>query len=358
MDALPKRIAGAVAEAAQRLAPARAAWGRGEERGVSFNRRYRMRDGTVRMNPGALNPEIVEPAGPIDPEVGVLWIEGRDGAPLAVLTNFALHYIGTDDASRVSADYFGHYARWMQRIYGAGLVPILLNGAQGDINGVDVHLAGAPKGHAWAHKVAGILAGDTLSAVERLRASDDVTLGARTARVPFRRKRITAEDLAIAERILAVPDDVPAADLRRAAGLDLAGPFSWVVGQPLPDAVLRVYARECRHLAAMPEEMETEVQALRVGGGAIVGLPGEPFVELGLAIKQASPFGRATKRPGVTMVVALANDYVGYIATRRAIEQEGSYETWAARSALPAAGTGEAMVEAATGLLSALAANP
>jgi hypothetical protein len=82
-------------------------------------------------------------------------------------------------------------------------------------------------------------------------------------------------------------------------------------------------------------------------GCALVGLPGEIFVELGLAIKARSPFQ-------TTLVGSLANDYIGYVPTRRAQLEEGGYETWAARSALPAAGTGEAMVDSAVRLLSKL----
>lgn len=361
MDALPERLATVVRLAADRLAPARAAWGTGHEAGVSFNRRFRMRDGTVRMNPGRLNPETVAPAGPIDPELGVLWVERDDGAPIAVVASFTLHYIGTDRSDRVSADYFGHYARWMQRLYGPDLVPLLFNGAQGDVNGVDVHDPDPLTGHALARRVAGIVAGETLRVVERLRPAAGVTLGAAQTRFPFRRKRITRDDLSIAARLLALPEGVPEGALRREVGLGPAGPFSWVVGQPLPDNALRLWARECQHLAVLPETQETELQVLRVGAAAVVALPGEVFVELGLAIKRGSPFqpasapGSAPGTPpggaGATLIAVLANDYVGYIGTRRAIEEEGSYETWAARSALPAAGAGEAMADEALRLL-------
>ncbi len=356
MDSLPERLATVVRLAAQRLAPARVAWGTGREARVTFNRRFRMRDGTVRMNPGALNSEIVGPVGPIDPELGVLWVEGEDGSPLAVVASFALHYIGTDRGDHVSADYFGHYARWMRRIYGPDLVTILFNGAQGDVNGIDVHDPAPLKGHTLARRVAGIVAGETLRVVERLRPSAGATLGAAHTPFPFRRKRVTQEDLAIAARLLALPEGLPASDLRREAGLGPGGPFSWVVGQPLPDNALRLWARECRHLAAMPEALATALHAQRVGSAAVVSRPGEAFVELGLANKRDSPF-RPADAPGgpagggATLIAVLANDYVGYIGTRRAVEMEGGYETWAARSSLPAAGTGEAMVEEALRLL-------
>lgn len=351
MDALPERLATVVSMAARRLRPARVGWGIGHEAGVVFNRRYRMRDGTVRMNPGRGNPEVIGPVGPVDPEVGVLWLEADGGMPLAAITSFALHYVGTDHSHHVSADYFGHYARWMQRLYGPDFVPLLLNGASGDINNVDVRDLQQPGGHRQARRVAAIVAGETLRVIERGRTSEEVRLGEMHHRLAFRRKPVSAEDLLIAERLLALPPETPPTELRSRAGLRPDGPFSWVVGQPLPDSVLLTYARECRLLAELPETLETEVQVLRVGDCAIVALPGEIFVELGLAIKAQSPF---TAPAGATLIASLANDYIGYVATGRAIEQEGGYETWAARSALPAAGTGEAIVERAVELLRSL----
>lgn len=377
MEALPARIATAVAMAARRLRPARAAWASGAVRGVTFNRRFRMRDGTVHMNPGRLNPDALAPAGPVDPELGVLWVEGADGRPIAALASFALHYVGTDNGRHVSADYFGAYARWLQRLWGPEIVPMLLNGTSGDINNVDIHDAAQASGRAQAERVAGALAGETLKLVQQARPTADVTLAACSAPLPFGRKTITAEDLAVAARIEALGEDVPPAEIRSRAGLGGDGPFSWVVGQPLPPSALAAYARECRLLSELPERMETEVQALRVGRCALVSLPGEIFVALGMAIKERSPFrpqnaayhkdeavGEHARQEmpvqeqmetsGVTLLASLANDYIGYVPTRRAIEEEGGYETWAARSALPAAGTGEAMVDLASSLLSQL----
>ena len=92
-----------------------------------------------------------------------------------------------------------------------------------------------------------------------------------------------------------------------------------------------------------PQEVPTWVQALRVGDLALVGVPGEFFVELGLAIKQGSPFGQ-------TMVLELANDCVGYIPTRRAFE-EGAYEP---ESSPYVPGFGEAIVDSALDLLNRL----
>ena len=73
---------------------------------------------------------------------------------------------------------------------------------------------------------------------------------------------------------------------------------------------------------------------------ALVGLPGEIFVELGLAIKERSPFRH-------TIVNELCNDSIGYVPTAKAYA-EGGYE---ATSTPLAEGTGERLVEAALNLL-------
>ena len=93
--------------------------------------------------------------------------------------------------------------------------------------------------------------------------------------------------------------------------------------------------------ARQGQPLEVEVQVIAPGPDlAWVGLPGEVFVELGLAIKAASPFRH-------TILVELANGSIGYIPTRRAYD-EGNYEPVSARVA---AGSGERLVETALRLL-------
>src|SRR5690606_5195282 len=81
-------------------------------------------------------------------------------------------------------------------------------------------------------------------------------------------------------------------------------------------------AETCPRLLEWPERIPSEVQVFRIGESAWVALPGEIFVEIGLAIKAQSPTPN-------TFVVGLANDSLGYIATDHALQHEGGYETWA-----------------------------
>ena len=82
---LPKRIAKAVEQANERLTAARISYGQENESGMSFIRRFWMKDGTVGWNPGKLNPNIIRPIGTIDPQVNVIYAEtlGANSAGIA-----------------------------------------------------------------------------------------------------------------------------------------------------------------------------------------------------------------------------------------------------------------------------------
>ena len=97
-----------------------------------------MKDGSVKMNPGHLNPDAIKPAGPTDPELQILVARNKDTKKtIAVYANLALHYVGNGKSLSVSADYFGEYAKALQRIAGEDFLVILANGCQGNINNLD-----------------------------------------------------------------------------------------------------------------------------------------------------------------------------------------------------------------------------
>ncbi len=323
---VPFRIADAVECAVQRLQQARIGFASADEGRISFNRRWKMKDGTVRMNPGVEHPDRVAPTGPIDPQVAMLFVEATDGTPISAVVNFSLHYVGTDNGAAISADYFGHFDRLMQRYLGASCIALLWNAASGQINNIDYsgERRWTHRGHQQALKMANVLAGHLLTEMPLMVMQEEVALSGELATLRFRRKQITEADLQTAERILSAPEGSP-------FRYD-TGPFDWVVGQPIPQSVVDVYARECQRLAKLPLEMSTPLQVLRLGAAAIIAIPGEVFVETGLRIK-------ADSDAHPLFLVSLANGYIGYICTDRALRAEGGYETWAALSSLPDIGT-------------------
>ena len=334
---LPLKVADAVELAIKRMQPARAGFASVMEDRISFYRRWLMKDGTVRMNPGLNNPDLVRPMGEIDPELAMMYVEGVDGAPISVVASFSLHYVGTGSVGQVSADYFGQFFNLMRHYIGGNCVPILWNAASGQINNNDYsgERIWQDRGHPRARRMANVLAGHVLTEIQLMDLDEELALEAVTGTLEFSRKVITETDLDIAEQILA-------------GGYDYEeGPFSWVVGQPVRKERVGVYARQCQRLAALPEQMTAPVQAIRLGDAAILALPGEIFVETGLRIKaqtSASPL----------MLVSLANGYIGYVCTDEALTQEGGYETWAALSSLGGVGTVPAMESLSLSLLERL----
>ena len=318
---LAGKIARAVAQAQKALEPVRLDVGLLQQLGLSFNRRFHMKDGSVRCNPGKLNPDIVRPAGPIDPDMGVLLVRrAADRKPLASLTVFALH-LDTTGGTLYSADYPYYLEQSLQQFLGGKLVSLFGNGACGDINHFDVATRDTLKtrfiGETMATTIQKGLAG--LKTLERPR------LGVRSATVSLPLRQYTAAEIAWAK------ESMPK------------------IGTKLLPSADQVKATEIMNFVLRgPGPLPLEVQAFRLSDDvALVSLPGEVFVELGLAIKKASPFP-------VTLVVELAQDCPDYVPTRKAFA-EGSYETicsWVEP------GGGEKLVETASRLLQELKTSP
>jgi hypothetical protein len=97
-----------------------------------------------------------------------------------------------------------------------------------------------------------------------------------------------------------------------------------------------------RSLAGIGEKLPVEVTVMTLGSDvAIVCLPGEVFVELGLAIKQGSPFP-------TTLVFELSNCVETIYIPTRAAYAGGSYEV---TNSATEPGSGEQLVETALTLL-------
>ncbi|MFW5866332.1 MAG: hypothetical protein ACOCX2_00860 [Armatimonadota bacterium] len=320
-----RRIADSVRIAWQAREPADVGWASASEERLVFNRRYRMTDGTVQTNPGIGNPNVIEPAGPVDPEVGVMVMRGADGRTIGLLGNYALHYVGIpDDHTAISADYFGYFSTQMQGMRAESFVAALSNGASGDINNYDVIGGASSRNDRYQHceRAGAIVAANAFWAWNEAEYTDAAPIaGAMEELTLDPRPPATEEELAKAGEI----------EERLEAGEHVR------MGE-------RSFQRRVRRFEQEPPtERDTLVQALRVGDLALVGVPGEFFVELGLEIKRRSPFEQ-------TMVIELANDSIGYIPTLRAFD-EGAYE---ANSSRYQPGFGELIVETAVGLLEQL----
>jgi neutral ceramidase len=319
---LPDRIAETVHQANENLQPAELKIASGHCEDLAYNRRYFMRDGTVGWNPGKLNPNIVMPAGPIDPEVGILYAEqpGANGPTESIATflNFAMHP-DTTGGSKFSADWPGAMARVLASYHGQHHVTLVGNGACGNINNYDFFWKWPNNGPGEQNRIGAILGASVFQAYKDLKPIGDGPIRARSEIVEFALPEISSDDVDAARKAVSATKDDRGANfmtlVRSYRVLDVAGRK----GKP----------------------HRVEVQVIAIGDDvAWVSLPGEVFVELGLAIKQRSPYP-------LTFCVELANDNIGYIPDRRSYA-EGNYEPESARCDV---GSGEKLVEAAVRLL-------
>ncbi len=317
LDFLAQRIADGIRRAAHHLVPATIGWGVGNEPSQVFNRRWKMKPGVtmvdpfgrpdhVKMNPPAASPELDEPSGPIDPQVGILSVRHADGRPLALLANYSLHYVGGMPGGDVSADYYGAFADRLQQLLGADrqdppFVGIMSNGTSGNINNINFRERGeARPPYAQVRKVADLLATEAARVAGAIEYRAWVPLSMSQASLRLARRSIPKDELARAKFLLSQAKD------------------------PVLARLDEIYARETVLLNEYPPFVETLIQAIRIGELGIVTSPCETFVETGLAIKANSPL-----QP--TFTIELANDYCGYLPTAEH-HQLGGYETWRARS--------------------------
>jgi hypothetical protein len=319
-DWLVEKIADTVQMAAARLEPAQVAFGVGEEKRLPYHRRFWMKDGTLRTNPGKLNPDIVRPAGGIDPSVPVLEVLRLDGSPLAIVVNYSLH-LDTVGGTSISADFPHYLSSILCRVMGQEMLTLHTTGACGNINHWDVHSEDPQRSFAEAERIGTMLAGEVLKVTTFAEPVGVDRIDGLIEEVELPLKSFGEEELAKAREIVKIPNP------------------------PDVDFVLeRVWALRALEVAGRKQPtIPARVQAIRVGDVALVAVPCELFYELGLDIKRKSPFPH-------TVVVELANDNIGYVPRQEDYEN-GGYEVVNSRLA---PGGGEQIVETAIGLLNRL----
>ncbi len=308
-------IVEAISQAVKNLEPAKVGFGSSDVPDEVFNRRHYLKDGTMPPNPFGkidvvkMNPskkDIVKPAGPTDPEVSVVSVETAKGKPLAVLGNYSLHYVGAVPGSQVSADYFGEFARLVGYRVGGRTPPenfvgILSNGTSGDINNTDFTGKRPPRApFEQIQIVAGKVADAAYRATREMDYADSAIVATKQRTVTLKMRKPDAEAITQAREILEMSPEAI-----KKAGLSSLAPH---------------YAVRTLGLEEGPDSVDVTIQAIRIGDQAIVSLPFEVLVEIGLELKAKSPFPH-------TFTIELANGALGYLPTPEQ-HQLGGYETW------------------------------
>ncbi|MBQ3792626.1 MAG: hypothetical protein II797_05955, partial [Clostridia bacterium] len=295
--------------------PVRIGFNRGEEKGVSFNRRWFMKDGAAHTWPGIGNPDNVRPAGPVDYEVDVVRVEDLNGKVLGIITNFANH-LDLIGGTKYCSDFPGQMSRKIKSVLGQDVVSLFINGCCGDVTHID-YTGNYPFGPEHYIKVGNILAYDVLRINEDIETKeiDSLDWTSRTFEIP--RRQYTEEQVAEArETVRAILEKraYRPAVVSATADDEYAKPTA---GDP--DDMSLSYAHSAINLYEHPILTDTvELTAIRLGDIAISSMPGEMFAEIGLDFKKRSPFEK-------NIIVELANGCSGYIGTKKAFS-EGGYE--------------------------------
>lgn len=290
----------AICEAYEHRVEAKAGVGRGTEDKVAYNRRFLMKDGRATTHPGLGNPEIVKPAGPVDPEVGVIgaWSAKEPGKLLGCVVNFACH--ATTSPGGISANYIYYLEKAIQGYYGKDCVVVFVNGASGDVTQVDNQSPFVyPTGDRWAQLVGGKVGAEALKVLLTVEPGVLTPIAAKTKVWSIKRR-------------VPDPERVKASLAIVEGEKSKADPTEWT------------FAKETVMLDALLKKepaVDVEAQVVQVGPAVFVTNPAEYFCRYGLEIKKGSGFP-------FTFPVSLANGCVGYVPTEEAFgEHGGGYET-------------------------------
>jgi len=292
---------------------------RSELQGIAFVRRFRMKDGSVRTNPGRHNPDILEPMSEPDENIQLLKIVRPDGRDI-VLVNFQVHP-DVRTGCQLSADYPGAVCSTLE-----GALPgtdcIYFNGPCGNLNHIDVNCPEWDKNGGPEHvaHMGRTIAGKILSMYTKARpvAAGPVRTVQKMVDVPIRRADPAV--LAHAEDYIRWHE----------AGESHRIPYK---GMEYTTAIFE--ARRHLALRSMPESKAMPVCAAAFGDVAFATVPGEGFCEIGQTIRGGSPFA-------AQFVLNTTNAYEGYFPMEDAFLVNG-YES---RTTMFRPGVGELLAEA------------
>ena len=320
-----RSLADAAQQAIGDLSDAEVYTANGMVEGISFIRRYKMKNGKTQTNPGANNPNIDHPIGTPDETLRLVKItrEGKDD--LAVI-NFQCHpdVIG---GTLYSADWPGFVRRSFEAAV-PGSKCLFFNGAQGDTNHLDF-MHTIHTGYDHSRHMGLCVAGEAMKLftyAEKVEGDMKVAYGQYELEVPSNRGDI--EELELAEKYIDAHENHRSNEI----------PYH---GMEYTTMIARAY--RIRRLKDGPDSFTLHMNAVRFGDVAFAGVPGEPFTDIGRGIREGSPFG-------TTMVNCCANGAQGYYPMQSAYD-EGGYE---ANTSSFKAGVAELIIDASVNLLKSI----
>lgn len=310
-DFLCNSIVRAVEEAIVDLRDCTAETGETEAKGISFVRRYRMKDGSVATNPGVKNPNIDHVLDSPNETVKLIKIM-RDGADDIFMVNFGTHPDSVG-GEYISADYMGHLCKIIENAVPNTKCMFLL-GPQGDVNHVNVaptfgesristiDFDSVPRSQKHSEHMGRVLAGAVLSICS-------ITEPVELDKIAFKQKHVK------------LPSHQENDKLEEAKYIYSMYQQGRQDELPYKEMFLTTAVATAKRIVMLengPDSFPFLLSAIKVGDLVFAGVGGEPFSEIGRRIYKNSPFKG-------TILCCLTNNSSGYIPTTKAYS-EGGYE--------------------------------
>jgi hypothetical protein len=262
----------------------------------------------------------------------------REGGETIVLANMGCHpdVVG---GSLISGDWPTLFRHQMERSL-PNVKAMFFNGAQGDVNHVNVNAKGGDlngmfndfddvaRGYPHARHMANVVVGAVLQVYEKVNYTDVDSIRSKLQTISVPSNMPTPEEMPLAYKYHELHN----------AGRDDEIPFE---GMELTTAIAD--AKRKVRLEHGPESFSMQLTGVVIGNVALVGVPGEPFNGVGLGIKKAQGWG-------LVMPCCLTNGSEGYFPMQDSYD-EGGYEACSSRFK---AGTAEIIIKEGVALLDSL----
>ncbi len=303
LDVFCRLAADCATIAYQNLVPATLKYAKATVEGISFVRNYRMKDGTVRTNPGYGNPDILEHCDKADPDFPVLIAYDENNKPLGSISNFACHLDCISSFNQLSGDYASIISYKFKEEYGNDFVSLFVMGTAGNL--IEVNYMLAEKLPTYNY----VCFGETL-AKEAIKVIPDATeiknpqVSSKKEVLMLKRRRISEERLLVERDLASRKEVIYATSEDTSLGVRARGYIAEKIVHEMDDKT---------------EKRPFVLQVITIGDCKFYGIAAEPYVRFGRDIKTNAPTDKV-------FIATVANGFNGYIPTPDLFKEEKMYE--------------------------------
>ncbi len=360
VDNIEEKAIEAVNRALQNMEKVKVGAGNGFENRISMNRRIKLKDGSVftirHANPNAPDDQIVG-VGETDNEIGILRLDRYDGTSKAVVYNFACHPYTGVPGKGVTAEYPGFASKEIEENLGHGTMAFFLQGAAGNITELFYKTVTDARD---AEPFGRMLGASTLKGLRDIATSKSVTFSviSKSIELPLRKdisgqiKNLEKQEQELLASLRStslnmktfiplylkykLSPDYPSYYKYRYLQEEKEGQTGMKMLDVENRRNMEKYIQNMRAMDKLSQIQENkaflkikqeeidnnnasnikvDVEGIRIGDFIMVSFPGEPFAEIGLNIKEKSPYPN-------TFLAAYSNGYIHYAPTA------DSYKEW------------------------------